>query len=119
MWYVSQEENGALAGRNCSGVANMTQKRIEERKGKLLAELSKLKDKKAEAIAKASIHSKMSRTITCAICDHKFIRAEVEGEQCPSCGAELRSFPALQKIAKLDERITDIKRILAELEKNS
>ena len=97
----------------------MTQKKFEERRTKLLAELSKLESKKAEAIAKASIHGKTSRTITCAICDRKFVRAEVEGEQCPSCGAELRSFPALQKISELDERIADTKRMLAELEKNS
>jgi len=97
----------------------MTQKKIEERRTKLLAELSKLENKKAEAIANVSIHSKTSKTITCAICDRKFVRSEVEGEQCPSCGAELRSFPALQKISKLDERIADIKRMLAELEKNS
>ena len=95
----------------------MTQKKIEERKTKLLEELSKLENKKVEAVAKASIHSKASRTITCAICDRKFIRAEVEGEQCPSCGAELRSFVALQRISKLNERITDAKKRLAELEK--
>ena len=94
----------------------MTRKKIEERRTKLLHELSQLESKKAEAIAKASIHSKANKTITCALCDRKLIRAEVEGELCPFCGAELRSFPALQKISRLDERITDTKHRLAELE---
>ena len=95
----------------------MRKKTVEERKAKLFAKIIQLQEKRAEMVDQASIHSKTSRTISCAICEKRLIRAEIRGEKCPICGAELRSYPALRKIELLDDRITFAKSEMTKLEK--
>lgn len=90
-------------------------KGTEEKKAKLLAKITRLEEKKTALIAKTSIHGKKWKTISCAICDGRFVRSEIEGETCPSCGAELRSLPALQKISELEKRLHCEKSKLEEL----
>lgn len=90
-------------------------KGIERKKVQLVGKIDKLAQKHAALIEKASIHSSNAKSISCSLCGKRFVRADIIGEKCPGCGADLRSLPLRDKIASVAEDIMRAKQQLADL----